>query len=75
MPKNMPETTRFGYNNEEHTRSYSEKISDLRRNDENISDNVKLRDQYFKIIEDTGYSKNRNEEYLNTQVPFFSIRK
>lgn len=73
MPKNMPETTRFGYNNEEHTRSYSEKISDLRRNDENISDNVKLRDQYFKIIEDTGYSKNRNEEYLNTQVPFSAL--
>lgn len=73
MPKNMPETTRIEYSNEENTRSYSEKISDLRRNDKNINDNVKLRDQYFKIIEDTGYSKNRNEEYLDIQVPFSAL--
>ena len=73
MPKNMPETTRIEYSNEENTRSYSEKIADLRRNDKNINDNVKLRDQYFKIIEDTGYSKNRNEEYLDIQVPFSAL--
>lgn len=73
MPKNIPETTRFEYSNEENTRSYSEKIADLRRNDKNINDNVKLRDQYFKIIEDTGYSKNRNEEYLDIQVPISAL--
>lgn len=73
MPKNIPETTRFEYSNEENTRSYSEKIADLRRNDKNINDNVKLRDQYFKIIEDTGYSKNRNEDYLDIQVPISAL--
>lgn len=73
MAENMPETTRFEYSNEENTRSYSEKIADLRRNDKNINDNVKLRDQYFKIIEDTGYSKNRNEEYLDIQVPISAL--
>ncbi|MDW4404340.1 hypothetical protein QI045_12545 [Staphylococcus saprophyticus] len=49
MPKNIPETTRFEYNNEEYTRSNSEKISDLRSNDENISNkNNKLEVEYDK---------------------------
>lgn len=54
MPKNIPETTRFGYNNEEYKRSYSRKNVDLRSNEENNildKDNFKINDIEFNSTE------------------------
>ncbi|WP_440862498.1 hypothetical protein [Staphylococcus shinii] len=65
MASSIQNINELNYSDKSLYRSYHKDLANLRIEDFNIDSNIKLRDEYFKLIEDTGYSKKRNDEMIN----------
>lgn len=65
MASNIQNINNSNYSDEKLYRSYHKDLANLRINDENINQNVKMRDKYFKLIEDYNISKTQSEKVIN----------
>ncbi|WP_204177949.1 hypothetical protein [Staphylococcus sp. GDY8P11P] len=64
ISENLKSLNDINYSNENLYRSYHNDLAKQRINDESIDQNVRMRDEYFKLIEDYGFSRNQNETFL-----------
>lgn len=71
MENKLKNINESNYAGQQMNRSYHSDLATARINDYEVDNNVKQRDQYFKLIEDSGYSKNQSEklrEYYISEI-------